>query len=497
MPDIGLNEPVFTVSEINGEARDMLEGRFSNVWIEGEVSNFTQARSGHWYFSLKDEKSVLRCAAFASVNRSYRNLGIRDGSKILVRARLSIYSAQGSYQAQIQQIELAGEGALRAAYEALRSLLENEGLFDQERKQPLPNYPNRIALISSPFGDAPRDVCAVVRRRYPITKIILVPTAVQGGEAENQIIRAFDYAERMKPSPDVIIVTRGGGSLEDLWAFNLESVARRISNCSIPVISAIGHQTDFTIADFVSDKRAATPTAAGEIATPDGSTLYSTLHILESQLTKNISRVIQDGSFAIEALRLRLKDPYRELNRKVIRVNELEDRLKRAVDIICNTCRTRLVHAQRVLCNLSPNVDTQITRIGELRISLTRSIQTKLNRAGFSLEQSERALSKQNPADFIASLTARVDSQLARIHKETYRTIELANNTLRNTARSLHTVSPLATLDRGYAIIAQPDKSNWGKPINSIEQVEINDYVVAHISDGLIKATVTGTSKRD
>ena len=254
------------------------------------------------------------------------------------------------------------------------------------------------------MGDAPRDVCAVVKRRYPITKITLVPTAVQGEEAERQIIQAFDYAERMKPLPDVVIVTRGGGSLEDLWAFNLESVARRISNCSIPVISAIGHQTDFTIADFVSDKQAATPTAAGEIPTPDGSTLYNTFHILESQLIKNIARTIQDGSFAVETLRLRLKDPYRELNRKIVRVSELEERLKRAVDIICNACRTRFVHAQRVLFNLSPNVGTQITRIDELHTSLTRSTQAKLNRAELSLEQFEDTLSKQNPTDLIASL---------------------------------------------------------------------------------------------
>ena len=263
---------VFTVSELAGSVRFTLEERFPMVWVEGELSNLRAPGSGHWYFTLKDDRAQLRCAMFANRNRFVR-FKPRDGMKVILRGRVSLYEARGDFQLLADHLELSGEGALRAAFDALKRTLSDEGLFAETRKRPLPDFPTHLAVISSRSGAALRDVVSVLRRRCPALRVTLLPVSVQGKDAEAQILdaldRVADWPAEFGAEPDVVLLTRGGGSLEDLWAFNLESVARAVAASPIPIVSAIGHETDITICDFVADVRAPTPSAGAELIAPN------------------------------------------------------------------------------------------------------------------------------------------------------------------------------------------------------------------------------------
>jgi len=254
---------VWTVSQLTARIRDLLEAEFDDVWIAGEISNTHASQAGHIYFTLKDEKSQIRCACFRDKLRGIK-FRPEDGLNVTVRGSISIYEARGEYQVYVTQIEPIGLGALQLAFEQLKARLEAEGLFDDERKKPLPLLPRRIGLVTSPTGAAVRDVLRILKRRFPNVYVLLYPVRVQGEEAAGEIAAALKYFGR-EQAADVLLLVRGGGSLEDLWAFNEEQVARAIAACPIPVITGIGHETDFTIADFVADVRASTPSNAAEI----------------------------------------------------------------------------------------------------------------------------------------------------------------------------------------------------------------------------------------
>lgn len=265
-----MRNTILTVSQVNFFIKSLIEGdgRLQSVLISGEISNFTDHyRSGHLYFSLKDDKSVLKAVMFASAARRLK-FRPRDGMKVLIRGKISVYEPSGQYQLYAEDMQPEGVGALSLAFEQLKERLAEEGLFLQEHKRPIPAYPERIGVITSPTGAAVRDILQITARRWPLAKIVLAPVLVQGEQAPGQIVEALREMERQKAC-DVIILGRGGGSLEDLWAFNDESVARAVFGCSIPVVSAVGHETDFTICDFVADLRAPTPSAAAELCTPD------------------------------------------------------------------------------------------------------------------------------------------------------------------------------------------------------------------------------------
>ena len=258
---------IFTVSDLNREARELLEGHFPLVWVEGEISNLARPSSGHIYFSLKDEAAQVRCAMFKMRNRLL-NFQPENGQQVLARARISLYEARGDFQLIIEHMEETGDGALRRQFELLKHKLFEEGLFDESHKRELPSLPTRLGVITSPSGAAIRDILSVLKRRFPGIPILIYPVPVQGNEAPPAIIDAIKTAGIRKDC-DLLILARGGGSLEDLWAFNDESVARAIYHCPIPVVTGIGHEIDFTIADFVADFRAPTPSAAAEYISPD------------------------------------------------------------------------------------------------------------------------------------------------------------------------------------------------------------------------------------
>ncbi|MCE2461370.1 MAG: exodeoxyribonuclease VII large subunit [Pseudomonadales bacterium] len=443
---------VRTVSEVNAEARFLVEERFRRVWIEGEVSDFRPYASGHWYFTLQDDRAQLRCVMFSSANRFVRSRP-GNGISVVLRGRLSIYEGRGRFQAIVDHIEPAGEGALRAALEKLKARLAAEGLFDESRKRVLPSYPRHVGVISSRSGAAQKDVLAVIQRRFPCIRVTCFDVAVQGFEAEGQIIGAFDRAEFMRHPPDVIVLTRGGGSLEDLAAFNLESVARRIAAAEIPVVSAVGHETDVTIADFVADRRAPTPSAAAEMVTPDCRDVMNRLRRFDDALVGRMRALLNLDQRLLTATRQRLVHPGRTVEQRTLRTDELGERLLGAMSATITRYHTDLDH----------------------RVQL---------------------LARCNPAARLAPASERVVRAASRLRTTTAKSAEQAEARLTTLARALNAVSPLATLARGFAIVARPDGSPWGKPLASAAEVQGGDKVVAHLADGTIDATVDKTTRR-
>ncbi len=345
---------VYTVARLNSEARQLLESGLPALWVEAEISNFSCPASGHWYFSLKDRDAQIRCAMFRNRN-ALVGFRPRDGQQLQVRGRVSLYEPRGDYQLIVEAMEDAGEGALRREFERLKSKLAAEGLFNTEVKRPLPAMPRRIAVVTSPTGAAVRDVLHVLARRFPPAAVLVFPTPVQGAAATSSIVAAIDAVSARRDC-DVLIVARGGGSIEDLWCFNDESVARAIRRCSIPVVTVIGHEIDFTIADFAADVRAPTPSGAAELAVPDRGTLLAKLLHTESRLQGLAQRFLAQATERNLALlqRLQRAHPGTRLRQQAQRLDELDMRLRRAGEAALTRIRQRLLLAQRGLDSISP-----------------------------------------------------------------------------------------------------------------------------------------------
>ncbi len=432
---------VFSVSELNLQARVTIEKQFNLVWVEGELSNFARPRSGHWYFTLKDDNAQVRCAMFANRNR-LAQLQPADGQQVLIKGRVSIYEGRGDFQIIVDQIEHAGEGLLRQAYEQLKVKLSSEGLFSEDSKKLLPSYPRHIAIVSSPTGAAVKDILAVWGRRYPALEVTLVPTSVQGENAATEIIEALDSAEEL--GPDLIIVTRGGGSLEDLWSFNLESVARRIFACQIPLVSAIGHEIDFTIADFVSDIRAPTPSAAAEIAVPELTEIRDQVKDFEKTLINSWKNTKQMLQLTLQNARLRLLSPTTVIEQAHQRIDDASNRTLTAITRLIDLQKERLANNRAQLRILGPNqkLSGAKSELLSKKTRLIRSIQDKL------LKDDER---------------------------------------LRSLARVLESVSPLPTLSRGYAIVRDQDSASV---LTKESQLEMGQRVVTRITDAIFVSRI-------
>lgn len=444
---------VYAVSELTAAARQAIEERFPVVWVEGEVSNLRRPGSGHWYFSLTDDRAQLRCAMFARENRRVR-ARISDGMHVLVRCRLSLYEGRGEFQGIVDHIEPAGEGALRAAFDRLRGQLEREGLFATERKRPLPAFPRHVGVVSSLSGAALQDVLAVLRRRFPCVAVTCFPVAVQGPEAVSQIVAAFDQAHRTVDRPDLLLLTRGGGSLEDLAAFNSETVARGIAACTIPVVSAVGHEVDVTIADLVADRRAPTPSAAAELIAPERADLLRRLDGFEARLSGRMQERAGLERVRLQAAAARLVDPVRALEQQMQRADDLRERLGRAMAERIAAPRGRLAATRRLLDRASPSVAIDAAR-----------------------ERTRRAFDALG-----AAAGRRVDS---------------ARRAVTGTMRTLHAVSPLATLDRGYAIVSRPDGTRWGVVVDDAGGLAPGERIHAHLASGTVAATVRETRVED
>ena len=345
---------IYTVSRLNQTVRLMLEQEMGQVWISGEISNFTQPASGHWYFTLKDDTAQVRCAMFRNSNRRV-TFRPQHGQQVLVRANITLYEPRGDYQIIVESMQPAGEGLLQQKYEQLKAMLSAEGLFDQQFKKPLPSPAHCVGVITSKTGAALHDILHVLKRRDPSLPVIIYPTAVQGDDAPGQIVRAIELANARQEC-DVLIVGRGGGSIEDLWAFNDEEVAREIYRCTIPVISAVGHEIDYTIADFAADMRAPTPSAAAELVAPDCSVVLQQIEGTENLLQRYTVNHLQNKFNQLKSVvdRLKLMSPSLSIANNRNTLEHLNNRLDAAFSTSIEEKDKRLLKSVEVLEALSP-----------------------------------------------------------------------------------------------------------------------------------------------
>lgn len=439
------SQEAYTVSRLNREARALLEGSFPLLWVEGEISNLARPRSGHLYFTLKDEFAQVRCAMFR-MRASHLAFSPRDGTKVLARVRVGLYENRGDFQLAVDHMEEAGDGTLRRAFDELKQRLQQEGLFEEKRKRPLPSLPQTIGVVTSPSGAAIHDILTVLKRRFPAIRVVIYPVAVQGTGSGREVAEAIQLAGQ-RAECEVLIVARGGGSLEDLWAFNEEEVARAIYQSSIPVISAIGHETDTSIADFVADVRAATPSAAAELISPDASQLLIRVSAFQHRLLQTMRQHQQQARQRLEGLQQRLRHPGQRLQQIAQRLDELEWRMS-------NGQRNLLRHCQARLSSL-----------------LSR-------------------LQRHAPQAQLQRLQARQQSLQARLQHAMHERVLQAQNRLGLQVRTLEAVSPLATLHRGYAIIT--DEAD-GTLIEQSRQIKPGAQVRAKLAQGELLCRVEET----
>lgn len=436
--------PVLTVSELNRHAKAVLEQTFPLLWVGGEISNFTRAASGHWYFSLKDSQALVRCAMFRHKSQ-YTDFKPENGMQVEVRALVTLYEARGEYQLSVESMRRAGLGALFEAFEKLKAKLAGEGLFDEAIKRPLPLFPRRIGIITSPAAAALRDVLTTLARRMPGIPVIVYPTAVQGESAGQKIARAIQTADSRKEC-DVLILCRGGGSIEDLWAFNREEVARAIAACAIPIVSGVGHETDITIADFVADRRAPTPTAAAELATPQRAELRHRLGILHARLARQTAR-------------------------------GLEQRMQ------------HLDHLARRLVHPGTRLATQLQHLTHLRQRQLRAAQRLLEQREWSLQRLATRL--RNAAPDLQSHLSRQRQLEQQLRHAMARTLHGQQNTVRGIASSLQHLNPLAVLDRGFSMVRKSD----GRLVRDSAEISPQEEISITFAHGNAAATVTRTEE--
>jgi exodeoxyribonuclease VII large subunit len=434
---------IYTVSRLNSEVRLTLELQFRQLWLVGEVSNFVAASSGHWYFSLKDQAAMVKVAMFKTSNRNAA-FTPRNGQQVMVRARISVYEPRGEYQLLADFIEPAGDGLLRQQYEQLKAKLAAEGLFAPERKKPLPQNPRTIGVITSPTGAAIRDILTVLQRRAPALEIIIYPSLVQGAQAAADLTAALQLAIRRNEC-DVLIIGRGGGSLEDMWCFNDETLARTIAHCPIPMVSAVGHEIDFSISDFVADVRAATPSAAAELVSPDQQHQLTQLLQLKQRLAQSMRQRLGFAAqqFLHQHGKLQLLHPARRLQQQQQRLDELQIRLAQAMQQQLHRKAQQWQLQQKSLALVSP--------------------QQRLQRQQQQLQQLQHKLQQ---------------AMAGQQQKQQQRWQRLSGQ--------LHIVSPLATLQRGYSIVF----SAQGIVIKDQQQVAPGDQIQVRLAHGGFHARV-------
>ncbi|MBR9812699.1 exodeoxyribonuclease VII large subunit [bacterium] len=446
MTDIHADRAIYSVSQLNAEVAELLSRGLGRVWVAGELSNLAQPRSGHWYFSLKDAEAQVRCAMFRNSNRLVRRPPA-EGDQVLIRARVGLYAPRGDYQLVAEHMEPAGEGALRLAFEQLKAKLQAEGLFDEARKQAVPEAPARVAVVTSPTGAAIRDIQSVIARRSPLTQVTVLPVPVQGDAAAPAIATAIAHADMC--GFDVLVVGRGGGSLEDLWPFNDEAVARAIAACKTPVVSAVGHEVDWSIADWVADQRAPTPSAAAELVTQD---LFARVQHAQQALQRAAQSVVRArrllaGQTASFVARLQAAHPGRQLE---VRAQTLDDRTAR----------------------------------------LLRAAQYLQRRRQQSLQPLAARLGVQSPARQIAKQRTQLNNAREGLVRTANNQQKQLRAQLGTAAQTLHAYSPLATLERGYAIAL--DES--GTAVRDADELQQGQTLDLRLGSGQAQVEVLSTA---
>ena len=441
------NDPAtaaISVSQLNRRVKTLIEQGMARLWVEGEISNLSRPASGHIYLSLKDDTAQVSAAWFRQRQRGPA-IGFKNGDRVLAYGRVSIYEARGNYQLIIEQMEPAGEGVLKRRFDALKLKLAGEGLFDEDRKQTLPELPKQIGIVTSPTGAAIRDILSILGRRFPAIPVVIYPAAVQGDAAPGELIAALATAAQ-RDECDVLIMSRGGGSLEDLWAFNDEQLARAISDCPLPVISAVGHEVDFTIADFVADVRAPTPSGAAEIIVPNQSDWIRQISGFAARIARVGQRAFEDRAQELDWLGRRLvaSSPRAKLQRQRDSLREHRGRLNSAM-------RQQLLEQKN------------------------------------TLQEIRNELMKSSPALSVQRSIGRLQQLTQRLATSTRNTVSDTSHKIALLGRALNSVSPLATLNRGYAIVKQEDS---GAVLTNAADIKPGKDIRAQLSRGEIIATV-------
>jgi exodeoxyribonuclease VII large subunit len=438
-----MQREIISVSQLNRRARQLLETQFALLWVEGELSNVSVPSSGHWYFTLKDKSAQVRCAMFRNRNMQVK-FRPQQGMHVVIRARVSLYEERGDYQIIAEHMEEAGTGALQRKYDELKHKLMLDGLFEEERKKTLPKIPQHIAVITSPTGAAVRDILHVLDRRFASIPVTIIPVAVQGKDAAPQIVRALQIANKANLF-DVIILGRGGGSLEDLWAFNEEVVARAIAASEIPVISAVGHETDFTIADFVADLRAPTPSVAAELAVPDGDEWLEKFIDYEVALEDVLQRKIEFLRQKLHWLTSRLRHPKDRLEQASQKLDHLELRIKQFM-------------------------------MGRITFHKNHLHKLELRRAPW------------HPAIQLQKLQQRLQSASTRLLPLQKQILLQKTQKFQSAVRMLNTLNPLKTLDRGYALVTLQGTQ---VPVTSSKQITPGTQLTTRVAEGEFQCEVT------
>ncbi|TAN47674.1 MAG: exodeoxyribonuclease VII large subunit [Methylococcaceae bacterium] len=438
---------IYSVSRLNRAAKLLLAEHFEVVWVEGEISNLAAPSSGHLYFTLKDADAQVRCALFRPQAR-YLCFRPENGMHVLARAQVSLYEPRGDYQLVVESLEPIGDGALQRAFEALKKKLATEGLFDQAHKLPIPRLPRCIGIITSPSGAAVRDILSVLKRRFAAIPVLIFPVPVQGGEAKFEIVKAMQTAERQGLC-DVLILARGGGSLEDLWAFNEEMVARAVYACGIPIVSGIGHEIDFTIADFVADLRAPTPSAAAEAVSPDGAAWLARLQRLEARLQQRV----------------------------VAKLSQQRATL--------NLCEKRLLRQHP-----AKRIQGQAQRLDEMELRLRRVMLNRMRQQRQRLEHGSAGLRQFNPRRQLDVLHQHLAHLAQRCQAATVSGLAMRQQALARLSHALQTISPLATLSRGYAIAFRQQDHHV---LRSYRDIGPGERMETRLGTGIIISTVEET----
>ncbi len=433
---------IYNISQLTSEAKELLEGTFPLIWVEGEISNLSSPASGHWYFTLKDNRSQVRCAMFRMRNM-HLNFRPKNGDQIVIRARVSLYTARGDFQLIAEHMEAAGDGALLKAFEELKQQLSKQGLFAESHKQTPPILPKHIGIITSASGAAVRDILHILKRRAPNIPVTIYPSAVQGDNAPAQLIEMLQTAIDDQRC-DALILTRGGGSIEDLWAFNSEKLAHAIYHCPIPIISAVGHEIDYTISDFVADQRAPTPSAAAELISPDQQIYKQRLSQLQQQILRGIQKKIIHGQQQLAWLKARIRHPQQKLLEQSQYIDELERRITSRYQQIISQQKLKVAQLSSKILQNSPlyPLERNATHLKQLQQQLHSAIYTQLQNRQQNLQQQ---------------------------------------------AHQLHAVSPLATLSRGYAIAKVPCKK---QVILSSSQVDVGERIDIQLNKGRLTAMI-------
>jgi len=479
------SKTIYTVSLLTKEVKRLLEASYASIQVEGEISGLTRPASGHQYFNLKDENAQLRCVFFKNSAR-LSPVKLTNGMHVVLSARVSLYEQRGDFQLIVQAAVDAGEGLLRKKFEQLKARLGAEGLFELTTKKPLPSLPARVGIITSTTGAAIHDIISAFKRRYPAIKLLIYPSMVQGELAAESLVTAINTANNRREC-DVLILARGGGSLEDLWPFNEEIVARAIHHCTIPLVSAVGHESDFTISDLVADIRAATPTAAAEMLSPDLEQLSKAYSSLQTRLTNALNHRHESASQQFDHLQLRLNVFKHQADRSAYRYSILSKRFSRLSAPL-------IKERQQQLAALTSRIHQPDRMLGQysqhcinLELRLDRAIKNLISSSSLSFFNQHKRLSRHLPENIVQNKSIYHDGVSKRLWVKIPELLQHRRSQLENKVSALQALSPLQTLARGFATL---QISGEQEIVSSVNQVKVGDELQANLQDGYLHCKI-------